>query len=156
VRGGANRFARATAGAYHGGAVNVLCTSFPIDLRRVARSRAARILVCALALLLAATNVMAAAMPIAAHAGEHAQAMASHSHCSDEGAAAAAAKHDSHKAHGADCPCCGKACACMHACDTLVLAMPPALSILSTRVFRVAPPRDGSAVEAPPLRPPIA
>ena len=80
MRGGASRFARATAGAYHGGAVNVLCTSFPIDLRRAARPRAARILVCALALLLAATNVMAAAMPIAAHAGEHAQAMASHSH----------------------------------------------------------------------------
>lgn len=156
MRGGASRFAHATAGAYHGEAVNVLCTSFPFDLRRIARSRAARVLVCTLALLLAATNVMAAAMPIAADA-KHVQAGASHAHCADRGTAASeAVPHDSHKAHGADCPCCGKACACMHACDALALAMTPAVSILSMRVFAVAPPLDGSAVEAPLLRPPIA
>ena len=133
----------------------MLCTSFPFDPRRIARSRAARVLVCALALLLAATNVMAAAMPFAAHAATHAEAT-SHAHCSDDAAAVAHANPDSHRAHGADCPCCGKACACMHACDTLVLAMPAALAIVSARLFAVAPPRDGAAIEAPLLRPPIA
>jgi ABC-type nickel/cobalt efflux system permease component RcnA len=141
--------------------VNVLCTSFPLDLRRIARSRAARMLVCALALLLAVTNVMAAAMPLSehgTHGGKDAQAAVSqsHAHCSDHGAPASPASHDSHHGHGADCPCCGKACACMHACDGLVLAMPPALSMPSTRIFAIAPPRDGAAIETPLLRPPIA
>jgi hypothetical protein len=135
--------------------VSVLCTSFPFSLRRIARSRAARVLVCALALLLAATNVMAAAMPVAAHDARPAEASASHAHC-EQNAAVSHVKHESHRGHGADCPCCGKACACMHACDTLALAMPPALSIPSTSVFVTAPPRGGAAVEAPLLRPPIA
>ena len=119
-------------------------------------------LVCALALLLAVTNVMAAAMPLSehgAHSGKDAQAVvshASHAHCSDHGAPVSHASHDSHRGHGADCPCCGKACACMHACDGLVLAMPPALSMPSTRIFATAPPRDGAAIETPLLRPPIA
>lgn len=136
--------------------MNVLCTSFPFDLRRIARSRAARVLVCALALLLVATNAMAAAMPFAAHAGKHAEAAVSHAHCGDQAVATSSIKHESHPGHGADCPCCGKACACMHACDTLVLAMPPALAVPSTRVFAIAPPRGGAAIEAPLLRPPIA
>jgi hypothetical protein len=137
--------------------VSVLCTSFPFDLRRIAHSRVARVLVCALALLLAATNVMAAAMPLSAHGGKHAETAVSHVHCSDQGAAAAfTAKHDSHPGHGADCPCCGKACACMHACDALALRMPPALSIPSMRLFAIVPPRDGAAIESPLLRPPIA
>jgi len=142
--------------------VNVLCTSFPLDLRRIARSRAARALVCLLALLLAATNVMAAAMPLGEHAaqgGKTAHSAVSHEmheHCADHGAAASHATHESHPGHGADCPCCGKACACMHACDGLVLAMPPALSMPSTRIFAIAPPSDGTAIEAPLLRPPIA
>ena len=135
--------------------VNVLFTSFPLRLRRIARSPAARVLVWALALLLAVTNVMAAAMPLTAHA-KQADAAVAHAHCSDQGAPASHVKHESHPGHGADCPCCGKACACMHACDTLVLAMPPALAVPSTRVFAIAPPRDGSAIEAPLLRPPIA
>jgi hypothetical protein len=136
--------------------VNVLCTSFPFDLRRIARSRAARVLVCVLALLLAATNVMAAAMPVTAHDARPAEATASHAHCSDQNAAVSHVKHESHRGHDADCPCCGKACACMHACDTLALAMPLSLSIPSTSVFVIAPPRGGSAIEAPLLRPPIA
>jgi hypothetical protein len=142
--------------------VNVLFTSFPLDLRRIARSRAARVLVCALALLLAVTNVMAAAMPLAAHAepgGNAAHAAVSpesHAHCGDRSAAVSHEKHESHRGHGADCPCCGKACACMHACDALVLAMPPALSMPSMRIFAIAPPSDGTAIEAPLLRPPIA
>jgi len=133
----------------------MLCTSFPLDLRRIARSRAARVLVCALALLLAVTNAIAAAMPITAHDGEHARATLSHAHCSDQDAAPHV-KHESHPGHGADCPCCGKACTCMPACDALVLAMPPALPIPSARVFAIEPPRDGAAIEAPLLRPPIA
>jgi ABC-type nickel/cobalt efflux system permease component RcnA len=136
--------------------VNVLCTSFPLDLRRMARSRAARALVRALALLLAVTNVMAAAMPLAAHGGNAAATHESQAHCSDHGAAAAHAAHHSHPGHGADCPCCGKACACMHACDGLVLAMPPALSMPSARIFAIAPPSDGAAIQTPLLRPPIA
>ena len=139
--------------------VNVLFTSFPFSLRRIARSRAAGRLVFALALLLAVANVMAAAMPFAAHDGNGANAAVSHpshAHCSDQDAAVSHARHDSHPGHGADCPCCGKACACMHACDGLVLTMPPALSMPSTRIFAVAPPSDGTAIEAPLLRPPIA
>lgn len=140
-------------------AVNLLCTSFPLDLRRIARSRAARVLVCVLALLLAATNVMAAAMPLADHEAHGASAAVSHeshAHCSDHGAVTPHATHESHPGHGADCPCCGKACACMQACDATVLAMPPALSIPSTRIFAIDPPRDGASIEAPLLRPPIA
>jgi hypothetical protein len=139
--------------------VNVLCTSFLLDPRRIARSRAARMLACALALLLAVTNVMAAAMPLSEHGtqgGKDAPAAVSHAHCSDHGAAISHPSHASHPGHGADCPCCGKACACMHACDGLVLAMPPALSMPSTRIFAIAPPRDGAAIETPLLRPPIA
>ena len=139
--------------------VNLPFTSFPLDLRRIARSRAARVLVCALALLLAVTNVMAAAMPLTAHAESGAHASVSHesrAHCADQGDAISHTRHAPHPGHGADCPCCGKACACMHACDTLVLAMPPALAMLATRVFAIAPPRDGAAIEAPLLRPPIA
>lgn len=136
--------------------MNVLCTSFPLDLRRIARSRAARLLVCGLALLLAVTNVMAAAMPLTAHGGEAAEAHTSQAHCTDHGAAVSHAPHHSHPSHGADSPCCGKACACMHACDGLVLAMPPALSMPSARIFAIAPPRDGAAIETPLLRPPIA
>jgi hypothetical protein len=141
--------------------VNVLFTSFPLDLRRIARSRAARVLACALALVLAATNVMAAAMPLgdhAAHAGKHENTSVSapaHAHCADHGTARAPSAHESHPGHGADCPCCGKACACMHACDRLVLAMPPALALPSARIFAIAPPRTGAAIEAPLLRPPI-
>ena len=135
--------------------VTLLCTSFPLDLRRIARSRAARVLVCALALLLAVTNAMAAAMPITAHDGDHSKATVSHAHCSDQDAAASH-KHESHPGHGADCPCCGKACACMPACDAFVLAMPPALPVPSTRIFAIDPPRAGAATEAPLLRPPIA
>jgi len=135
--------------------VNLLCTSFPLDLRRIARSRAARMLACALALLLAVTNVMAAAMPLSEHGtpggeGPQAALSQSHAHCSDHGAAVSHVSHDAHPGHGADCPCCGKACACMHACDGLVLAMP------SARIFAIAPPRDGAAIETPLLRPPIA
>jgi len=141
--------------------VNVLFTSFPLDLRRIARSRAARTLACALALLLAATNVMAAAMPLtapAAHTGGHENAAASppvHAHCADRGTASAQSKHESHPGHGVDCPCCGKACACMHACDGLVLAMLPSLAMPSTRSFAIAPARTGAAIKAPLLRPPI-
>jgi hypothetical protein len=98
-------------------------------------------------------------MPLGAHdmhGGRHENAgisHASHADCTDHGASAT---HESHPGHGADCPCCGKACACMHACDGLVLAMPPALAMPSTRVFAIAPPRVGAAIEAPLLRPPIA
>lgn len=142
--------------------VNMLFTSFPLDLRRIARSRAARMLVCALALLLAVTNAMAAAMPLAertAHASGSADAAIQHpsqTHCADHGATASPATHETPPGHGADCPCCGNACACMHACDALVLAMPPAFVTPSTRIFAIAPPQPGAAVEAPLLRPPIA
>jgi hypothetical protein len=101
--------------------VNALCTSFPLDLRRIARSRAARVLVCVLALVLAATNAMAAAMPLvdgAAHGGKAAIVAApheSHARCSGHEEAASHASHARHHAHGTDCPCCGNTCACMHA-----------------------------------------
>jgi len=142
-------------------AVNVH-SSFPLDLRRIARSRGARLLVCALALLLAATNVMAAVMPLAGHAvhgpsGAHSTLPhASRAHCAEHGVTMSHMTQDARPGHGADCPCCGKACACVHACDGLVLAMPTALSMPSTRVFAIAPPRDGAAIETPLLRPPIA
>jgi hypothetical protein len=136
--------------------VNLLCTSFPLDLRRIARSRAARALACVLAVMLAVTNVMAAAMPLAPHAAHAAVAHEPKAHCEEHGAATVQAARHAHPGHGADCPCCGKACACMHACDGLVLAMPPALSLPSTRLFAIAPPRDGAAIQTPLLRPPIA
>ncbi len=136
--------------------MNVLCTSFPLDLRRIARSRAARALACVLGVMLAVTNVVAAAMPLVPHATHAAVAHESKAHCEEHGAATGQTAHDAHPGHGADCPCCGKACACMHACDGLVLAMPPALSLLSTRMFAIDPPRDGAAIETPLLRPPIA
>jgi hypothetical protein len=44
----------------------------------------------------------------------------------------------------------------MHACHGLVLAAASALAMPSSRVFMLAPPRDGTAIEAPLLRPPIA
>jgi hypothetical protein len=142
--------------------VSALCTSFPFDLRRIARSRAARALVCVLALVLAATNVMAAAMPVhdaAATAAKDASASASHAsraHCAGDEAPASRVSRAVHPGHGADCPCCGKACACMHACDGLVLAMPAALSVPTLRTFAAPSYRGGAAIEAPLLRPPIA
>jgi hypothetical protein len=142
--------------------VNVLCTSFPFDLRRVVRSRGARLLVALLAIVLAATNVMAAAMPLldastaGGKSGSATAQHASHAHCVDHDASASRVSHASHPGHDADCPCCGKACACMHACDGLVLAMPAALSLPSARTFCVRPPRVAGALETPLLRPPIA
>jgi hypothetical protein len=142
--------------------VSALCTSFPLDPRRIARSRAARVLVCVLALVLVATNGMAAAMPLvdaATHGGNGANVVApheSHAHCASHDRSASHPSHAQHPGHGAGCPCCEDACACMHACVGLVLAMPPALALPSARVFAFAPPGDGASVEAPLLRPPIA
>jgi hypothetical protein len=166
MRGG-RRNARRTPGALrtHGPvrnirAVNVLCTSFPRRLRRIAHSRATRIVVYVLALALTAANVAAAAMPpmSMAAAGPVGAAVASHhtpaKHCTDDGASVA---RTTHLGHAADCACCiGKSCACAHACDLPDIAAAPAAAKPSTRIFAVSPPRAYSAIEARLLRPPIA
>jgi hypothetical protein len=166
MRGG-RRDARRPSGALrtHGPvrnirAVNVLCTSFPRRLRRIARSRVARIIVCVLALALTAANIASAAMPpmsMAAAAPAAAMATSHHTpakHCADDGASVA---RTTHPGHGADCACCiGKSCACAHACDLPDLAAAPSPAKPSTRIFAVSPARVYSAIEARPLRPPIS
>ena len=132
--------------------VSLLCTSFPLDLRRIARSRAARALVWLLALALVAANTAAVAMPPSPLASASAHASA-HDHCNGH----TLKGHDSEKPqHGPDCPCCiGKACACVHLCDALVRVVLPASIAPSTRAFRVSPPREYAAIETRLLRPPI-
>jgi hypothetical protein len=144
------------AGAYHPRAVNPLFTSFVPAPRRVARSRVARVLVFVLAIALISANGFAAAMPVgesmpAAQASS--KAAAPHAHCADQNMAIPQAKH---AGHDAGCACGGKACACMHACDALVLAMPSALAMPVSRgiPLRVAHLPPSGAI--PPLRPPIA
>jgi hypothetical protein len=141
-------------------AVNPLCTSFPLDLRRIARSRAARVLVCVLALALTAANIVAAAMPPAmavasTNGGAGAPHHASHDRCAEH--ESSAGQHADHARHGADCTCCiGKTCACVHACDALVVALLPTSIAPSMRVSSVPLPRDYAVIEARLLRPPIA
>jgi len=138
-------------------AVNVLCTSFPRRLRRTVRSRAARIVVYVLALALTAANVAAAAMPPMSMAAAGPASSSHHTpakHCADDGASVARTMHPG---HGADGACCiGKSCVCAHACDVPDIAAAPAPAKPSTRIFAVSPPRAYSAIEARPLRPPIA
>ncbi|HKE47119.1 MAG TPA: hypothetical protein VKB52_03575 [Rhodanobacteraceae bacterium] len=130
--------------------MNRLFTSFPLDPRRIARSRAARVLVWLLALALVAANTAAVAMPPA----KVAPPASAHEHCTN---ADPAGHHAQKPHHGPDCPCCiGKACACVHLCDALVRVVVPASIAPSTRAFRVAPPRDYAVSEARLLRPPIA
>jgi hypothetical protein len=133
--------------------VNVLCTSFPLDPRRIARSRTARALVWLLALALVASNIAAAAMPPMPTTAAAATA-ASHDHCNG---ADSAGEHAQKPRHGPDCPCCvGKTCACVQLCDALVRVVVPASMAPPTRDFRTSPPRDYVAIEARLLRPPIA
>jgi hypothetical protein len=140
--------------------VNPLCTSFPVDLRRIARSRAARVLVCVLALALTAANIVAVAMPPAmavssAVGSAGAPHHASHDRCA--GHEASGGLRADHAGHSVDCACCiGKTCACVHACDALVLSVLPASIAPSMRIFCVPLPRAYAAIEARPLRPPIA
>jgi hypothetical protein len=137
-------------------AVNTLFTSFVPAPRRIARSRLARVLVCVLAIALAWANAFAAAMPVgesmpAAPAGS--KAPASHAHCADQDMAMPHAKH---AGHGADCACGGKACACMHACDALVLAIPSAVAMPVSRGIPLRVANISPSGATPPLRPPIA
>lgn len=117
-------------------------------------------LVYVLALALTAANIAAAAMPpmsMTAAGGDAAIAALHHAsakHCADH---AVAATHASQGGHAADCACCiGKVCACAQACDVPVPAAVLAPSVPSVRIFAVSPPRAYAAVEARPLRPPIA
>jgi len=141
-------------------AVNPLCTSFPFNLRRIARSRAARALVCVLALALSAANVLMIAMPSAAMAADHGNAhgaaashQAGHAHCAEDSSTMGA-----HAGHGADGACCiGKTCTCVHACgDVPVLALLSAVPVPSTRLLHALPSRVYTTLVAPLLRPPIA
>jgi hypothetical protein len=140
--------------------VNPLCTSFPFDLRRIARSRAARVLVCVLALGLTVANIVAVAMPPAmgAPSADGSAGVPHHtSHDQCAGHQASGGLHADHAGHGADCACCiGKTCACVHACDALVLSVLPGSTAPSMRIFSASPPRAYAAIEARPLRPPIA
>jgi hypothetical protein len=139
--------------------VKPLCTSFPFNLRRIARSRAARVLVCVLALALSAANVLMVAMPSAAMAADHGNAhgtashQAGHAHCADDPGAAR-----THAGHDAGSACCiGKNCACVHACgDVPVLALLSAVPAPSTRLRSALPSRAYTTLLAPLLRPPIA
>lgn len=136
-------------------AVNPLCTSFATDLRRIVRSRNARALVWVLALALSVANTMTAAMPPPAAAAGSPDAtlphQASHPHCAGHAA------HATHAGHDDGCACCvGKTCACVHVCDALTLMVLPTMTAPSARMFSVPPPRAYAAIEARPLRPPIA
>jgi len=153
-------------------AVSLLCTSFPLDLRRIARSRAARAVVWVLALALSMTNATMAAMPSPsastaisgpavshrmshdAHCAGHAMPASPHAHCAGQMAATA---HAGHAGHSDGCACCiGKVCACVQVCDVpTVIALIGALAP-SSRLFSVLPSRPYAAIQAPPLRPPIA
>jgi len=139
--------------------VKPLCTSFPLNLRRIARSRAARVLVCVLALALSAANVLMVAMPSAAMAAEHGAAQgtashqAGHAHCTEDSGA-----ERTHAGHDAGGACCiGKSCACVHVCGDV-----PVLLLLSTVPAPAAPLRSAvpsrayATLLAPLLRPPIA
>jgi hypothetical protein len=152
-------------------AVSLLCTSFPPDLRRIARSRAARAVVWVLALALSVTNMTMAAMPSLAsaavvsgaaashqishdaHCAGHAMPASSRAHCAGQMASA----HANHAGHGDGCGCCiGKTCACVQVCDVpTVIALVGALAP-SARQFSVLPSRPYAAIEARILRPPIA
>lgn len=117
-------------------------------------------LVYVLSLALTAANIAAAAMPpmsMTAGGGEAAIAVLHHAsakHCADHAAAAA---HAGHAGHATDCAgCIGKVCACAQACDVPVPAATLAPSVPSVRIFAVSPPRAYAAIEARPLRPPIA
>jgi hypothetical protein len=140
-------------------AVSLLCTSFPFGLRRIARSRGARVLVCVLALALTAANFLAVAMPPAmaaasAEGSADAPQHASHEHCAGH---QAQGLHAGHARHGSDCACCiGKTCACTQIFDAVVLTVLPASILPSMRIFAVPPPRAYAAIEARLLRPPIA
>jgi hypothetical protein len=136
--------------------VNALFTSFVPAPRRIVRSRFARVIVVLLAIALVAANGFASAMPIGEAmpaAPARSKAVSSHAHCADQNAPMPHAKHGG---HGADCACGGKACACMHACDAFVLAMPAAVAMPVSRgiPLRVAHLPPSGAI--PPLRPPIA
>ena len=153
-------------------AVRLLCTSFPLDLRRIARSRAARAVVWVLALTLSLTNMTMVAMPSLAsaaagsgpavshrmshdvHCMGHTMPASSHTHCAGQMAANA---HATHAGHGDGCACCiGKTCACVQVCDVpTVIALIGALAP-SARQFSVLPSRPYAAIEARLLRPPIA
>jgi hypothetical protein len=133
-------------------AVNALFTSFVPAPRRIARSAVARVLVFVLAITLIAANGFAAAMPFGESSPTtpaSAKAATSHMHCADRQIAQRAG-------HGADCTCGGSSCACMHACDALVLAMPAAVAMPVARVFATLVPRVFVPSASPPLRPPIA
>jgi hypothetical protein len=137
-------------------AVNALFTSFVPTSRCIARSRLARVLVFVLAIALICANGFAAAMPL----GESmpatpasAKAGASHLHCADQDMAMPHAKH---AGHGADCACDGHSCACMHACDALVFAMPHAIGMPMSRGIPHRVPQVSSSGATPLLRPPIA
>jgi hypothetical protein len=136
--------------------VSSLFTSFVPAPRRIAHSRAARALAFVLAIALVWANGFAAAMPLGESmpaAPASSEAAASHMHCADKDMAMPHAKH---AGHGADCACGGNSCACMHACDALVLAMPAAVAMPLSRgiPLRVAHLSPSGAI--PPLRPPIA
>ncbi|HEV7491530.1 MAG TPA: hypothetical protein VGO25_12035 [Rhodanobacteraceae bacterium] len=149
--------------------MSLLCTSFPLDLRRIARSRVARLLVWVLALALPFTNTAMAAMPMApvsasgshatvshpaahdAHCAGRAMSVPVHAHCA--GLAPTAA----HAAHAGDgCGCCiGKTCACVQIFDVPAVNALFARVAPASRLFSVLPPRPYAAIEARLLRPPI-
>jgi hypothetical protein len=133
-------------------AVMRLCTSFPIDLRRAVRSRAARRLVYLLALLLIAMNAATAAMPLAAstEAGAPHGHGTLHAQCAGHAVVGSATKHAGH------CACCDGACACLLIFDAPVLATAVPVIAPSTRIFSAPAPRAYAAIEARRLRPPIA
>jgi hypothetical protein len=136
--------------------VNPLFTSFVPAPRRIAHSRFARVLAFVLAIALIAANAFAAAMPVGESmpaAPASAATAAPHAHCADQ---QMAMPHTKHAGHDAGCACGGKTCACMHACDALVLAMPGSLAMPVSRgiPLRIAHLPPSGAI--PPLRPPIA
>jgi hypothetical protein len=127
--------------------VNRLFTSFAPAPRRIAR-----LLAFVLAVALVAANAFAAAMPLGESTPASSNPPTSHAHCADQKAATPV----KHAGHGTECACGGNACACMHACDALVLAMPGAVAM---PVLRGLPPRAPHLPPSgaiPPLRPPIA
>ncbi|HEX7914682.1 hypothetical protein [Rudaea sp.] len=108
----------------------------PFRLQRLARSRFARLLAQAMAVLLVLANFSAWATP-ASHTeivASTATSATSHHHCDEAATQADASKGKA--AHGKGCPCCvGGACACGYSCSTALAtgfsfpASPPAAQL---------------------------
>jgi hypothetical protein len=137
-------------------AVNPLCTSFPLALRRIGRARAARSLAFVVAFVLAVVNSFAVTMPSPV-APPHSLAGAEHATLHRADCGHAPTHGHAQAGHGSDCACCmGKACTCAHAFGVPVAQLDVAAARPAARPSAGPKPRDYAIAVEPHLRPPIA